>query len=229
VDAGGLRLAYRTWGDPSAPPLVLLHALGEDSSDWDDVATAFAGRWRVYAPDLRGHGRTAWPGVYSLELMRDDVIGLLDALGLARVDLIGHSMGGIVAYLVAQSQPERVNRLVLEDAPAPRPRPKTVPDRPEGVLPYDWAMVPAVRAQIDEPDPAWLGGLSRITAPTLVIAGGPSSHIPQERVAELAERVPGGRLVAIPVGHLVHRAEPERFTDTVLGFLCEVTGADVGR
>jgi hypothetical protein len=52
--AAGVRLAYRTWGPAGAPPVVLLHALGEQSSDWTPVASALAPSWRVYAPDLRG-------------------------------------------------------------------------------------------------------------------------------------------------------------------------------
>ncbi|MCQ0000565.1 alpha/beta fold hydrolase [Streptomyces sudanensis] len=63
------------------------------------------------------------------------------------------------------------------------------------------------------------GGLGAITAETLVVAGGPGSHVPQEGVAELARRIPGGRMVTIPVGHLVHRAAPEAFTGAVSAFL----------
>jgi pimeloyl-ACP methyl ester carboxylesterase len=62
VQAGGVRLAYRTWGPADAPPVVLLHALGEGSSDWARVAEALAPAWRVYAPDLRGHGASDWLG-----------------------------------------------------------------------------------------------------------------------------------------------------------------------
>ncbi|WP_344627607.1 alpha/beta hydrolase [Kitasatospora arboriphila] len=215
----GIRLAYRESGAPGAPPLVLLHALGERRPDWGAVAPALARHRRVYAPDLRGHGRTEWPGEYSLEAMRDDVLALLDTLGLDVVDLVGHSMGGVVGYLLAQQQPHRVRRLVLEDAPPPLPRVPSVPTRPDGPLDFDWDMVLALRRQIDSPDPAWLDGLARITADTLVIAGGPSSHVPQQGLAELARRVPGARLITVPVGHLVHAAAPEAFTEAVLAFL----------
>ncbi|MFD4544941.1 alpha/beta fold hydrolase [Streptomyces sp. NPDC058466] len=61
VDVGGVRLAYRVAGPEAAPPLVLLHALGEDSTDWAEVVPALARRRRVYALDLRGHGRSDWP------------------------------------------------------------------------------------------------------------------------------------------------------------------------
>ncbi|MGC3001236.1 alpha/beta fold hydrolase [Streptomyces sp. G35A] len=219
VDVGEVRLAYRVSGPPDAPPLVLLHALGEDATDWDAVVPALARSRRVYAPDLRGHGRSDWPGVYSLELMRADVLRFLDVLGLGPVELIGHSMGGVVAYLLAEDHPQRVSRLVLEDVSVPRPRKPVTPTRPDGDLTFDWEMVPAVRRQIDTPDPRWLERLSRITAETLVVAGGPHSHVPQDGVAELARRIPGGRMVTIPVGHLIHHAAPGAFTEAVSAFL----------
>ncbi|WP_329437482.1 alpha/beta fold hydrolase [Streptomyces sp. NBC_01280] len=221
VDVGEVRLAYQMWGPPDAPPLVLLHALGEDATDWEAVVPALARRRRVYAPDLRGHGRSDWPGDYSLELMQADVLRFLDALGLGSVDLIGHSMGGIVAYLLAEDHPQRVRRLVLEDVPIPRPRDQTTPTRPDGVLAFDWERVLAVRRQIDVPDPRWLERLSQITAKTLVLTGGPHSHVPQGGVAELAHRIPGGQVVTIPVGHLIHHAAPKAFTEAVSAFLWE--------
>jgi pimeloyl-ACP methyl ester carboxylesterase len=169
IETAGIRLAYQVFGSPDAPPLVLLHALGEDATDWDDVMPAFARHWRVYALDLRGHGRSDWPGEYSLELMRTDVLGFLDALALDRVDLIGHSMGGIAAYLLAEESPGRVSRLILEDVPAPLPRNPAVPTKPDGDLPYDGEMVLAIRRQVDDPDPTWLKRLGEITAETLVL------------------------------------------------------------
>ncbi|MGF1424979.1 alpha/beta fold hydrolase [Kitasatospora sp. LaBMicrA B282] len=219
VDPDGIRLAYQVAGPPQAPPLVLLHALGERASDWDEVLPALTDRHRVHALDLRGHGRTGPAPHYSLDLMRADVLGFLDALGLDRVDLVGHSMGGVVAYLLAAHQPRRIARLVLEDVPLPRPREPVPPVRPAGELDFDWDMVLAVRRQIDTPDPSWLDRLALITADTLVVAGGPTSHVPQQGVAELAARIPGARLVTIPAGHLVHRARPAAFTAELTAFL----------
>jgi pimeloyl-ACP methyl ester carboxylesterase len=219
VDVGGIRLANQVSGPPDAPPLVLLHALGEDATDWEPVLPVLARYRRVYAPDLRGHGRSSWPGEYSLELMRADVLRFLNALNLARVEVIGHSMGGIVAYLLAADHPQRVSRLVLEDVSSPRPRKPSTPTRPDGDLTFDWNMVVAVRRQIDVPDPRWLEQLSEITAGTLVVAGGPGSHVSQDGVAELADRIPDGQMVTIPVGHLIHRAAPEAFAEAVVAFL----------
>lgn len=219
IEAAGIGLAYRVWGSPAAPPLVLLHGLGESAADWDGVAPAFARRWRVYAPDLRGHQRSDRPGDYSVELMAADVHGFLDALELGQVDLIGHSMGGLVGYLLAGDHPERVRRLILEDVAALRPRERGAPERPEGDLPFDWEMVLAIRRQIDNPDPGWLDRLGRITAGTLVIAGGAGSHVPQDWVAELARRIPGAGIETIEAGHMIHVTEAEAFTRAALTFL----------
>ncbi|HEY6316149.1 MAG TPA: alpha/beta fold hydrolase [Streptosporangiaceae bacterium] len=102
IRAGPVRLAYRESGAASAAPVVLLHALGETAEDWDQVAAALSRSWHVYAVDLRGHGRSDWPGQYTLPLLRDDVTGFLDALGLGEVTLIGLPAG----HLVHASQPD---------------------------------------------------------------------------------------------------------------------------
>ncbi|MFF5184581.1 alpha/beta fold hydrolase [Streptomyces sp. NPDC000345] len=229
IKANGVSLACRAWGPEGGRPVLLLHCRGADGADWTAVAgrlAAGAGARRVYAPDLRGHGRSEWPGgtpgAYTYEAMRDDVGELLAALGVARADVVGHSMGGVVAYLLAQECPQAVRRLVLEDVPAPfpfdPPRPPT--PRPEGELSFDWALVPATDDQVDAPDPAWRERMDRITAPTLAVRG-TRSHLPPDRVAALAERIPGGRLVSVDAGHLVHASRPEEFLAVVEPFLSE--------
>ncbi|MEU9178326.1 alpha/beta fold hydrolase [Streptomyces sp. NPDC048550] len=229
LTVNGIRLAYQAAGaGGDDPPVVLLHALGERAEDWALVRDALARDRRVYALDLRGHGLSGRPARYSVELMRDDVLGFLDALGLDRIDLVGHSLGGVVAYLVAAEQPHRIGRLVLEDAPAPLPRASAAPVRPEGELDFDWAMVLAVRPELDRPDPAWLTALERITAPTLVVHGGPTSHLAAASFDEITARIPDARLITLPYGHLIHAAAPEEFTRTVTDFLAKDAAAEPG-
>ena len=122
-----VRLAYQVSGPPGAPPMVLLHGLGERGASWGPVLGALAVRFRVYALDLRGHGDSDWPGSYSFELMAGDVASLLDRLGLGAVTLVGHSMGGAVAYRVAMSRPDLVGRLIVEDAPPALRRELVIP------------------------------------------------------------------------------------------------------
>ncbi|MFJ3836657.1 alpha/beta fold hydrolase [Streptomyces sp. NPDC054904] len=229
VTVNEVPLGYEVSGPTDGDPLLLLRALGESAADWGPVRDALARKRRVYALDLRGHGRSGWTQDHSLELMRDDVLGFLDALGLDAVDLVGHSTGGAVAVLVAREQPWRVIRLVLEDVPDLRPREPVAPVRPTGELALDRTRVPAGRAGSDRPDPARFEALERITAPTLVVAGGPTSHVPRQGLAELVRRVPDARLQTIAVGHLVHATAPDAFTDAVTTFLDDLPDAELAR
>jgi pimeloyl-ACP methyl ester carboxylesterase len=219
VTVGGVRLACRIAGAPDSPPVVLLHALGDDSSSWEFVAAELSQPFRVVAPDFRGHGQSDRPGDYSFEVMRDDVLGLLDHLDLARTSVVGHSMGGTVAYLIAEAQPGRVDRLILEDTPPPFPESWSTPSRPEDPMPFDWAVVPAIIAQLNDPDPAWWDRLGGITASTLIIAGGPDSHVPQDKLRDVSRLIPTCDLLTIPAGHQVHQERPDEFVAAVLAFL----------
>ncbi len=219
MTTGGIRLAYEVSGMPDAPPMVLLHGLGDRGAGWAPVTARFAECFRVFTLDLRGHGDSDWPGTYSFQLMADDVLGALDQLGLGTVTLVGHSMGGAVAYLLAMQQPDRVERLVVEDVPPPFRRDRPVPPRPAGPLDFDWAVVPAIIGQVNEGDPAAWDGLGAITAPTLLIGGGPDSHIPQDKLAAVAARIPSCELVTIPAGHEVHATRSSEFAGVVLSWL----------
>ncbi|MDT0542741.1 MULTISPECIES: alpha/beta hydrolase [Streptomyces] len=221
VEVAGIELAYRVWGERAAPPVLLLAGLGGDGADWLGIAPELARTRCVYALDLRGHGASDWPGDYALERVSDDVAGFLGALGLTRASVVGHSYGGVVGYLLAQRHPALVERLVIEDAPPlwPQDPPLEVPERPEGRQAFDWAVKTQFTEQRNAPDPRWIDGLSAITAPTLLIGGGPDSHIPQELLADMAERIPDCRLVTIDAGHLVHETRPGEFLAEVRPFL----------
>jgi pimeloyl-ACP methyl ester carboxylesterase len=219
VQAGGVRLAYQAWGPAEAPPVVLLHALGEASSDWAPVAEGLAASWRVYAPDLRGHGASDWPGGYTIEQLAADLAAFIDALGLDRVTLAGHSIGAPPAYLYAARHPDRVTRLILEDPAPPWPRARRTATRPDGPLPFDWEAT-ALSNEFTAPQvDAWRDSLRSIQAPALIVAGGPDSHVDQGQLARMAALIPGCELVTIPAGHLVHAARPAEFTAVVAGFL----------
>jgi pimeloyl-ACP methyl ester carboxylesterase len=219
-DVGGRRLAVAVSGAAGGTPLVLLHGGGSDSSTWAGVTPAFAGTHRVYAVDLRGFGATGRGEPYGFEPMRDDVLGLLDVVGADQADLAGHSMGGTVAWLVAQQQPGRLAHLVIEDSPPPKPGASRIQlgERPADV-PFDWDALTAVAAELNDPDPAWWDRLGSVSVPALLLAGGPSSHVPQHLFAEMTSLLPDARLAEIPVGHHIHRDAPQEFLAAVLSFL----------
>ncbi|MFF8555554.1 alpha/beta fold hydrolase [Streptomyces sp. NPDC015501] len=230
VQAGGVRLAYREWGEEGAPPVVLLHGRSGSSATWARIARDLAADHHVYAPDFRGHGLSDWPGRYSFETFRDDLHAFLEARSLAGATVVGHSMGGVAAYLLAQREPGLIGRLVIEDAPPllplDPPRPPAV--RPEGDLDFDWPVVPDTDAQINDPDPDVLGRFPEITVPTLVIGGGPASHIDQDQLARMVRAIPGAVSVTIDAGHLVHTDRPEEFLAELREFgLVERAGGDM--
>jgi len=177
LEAG--RYHYAEYGDRSAPPLVLLHGMPSDGSTWAGIAPELTAGYRVVAPDQRGHGASARTAAYSLEEMREDLRQFADALGLDRFVLGGHSMGGTVATLFAERYPARLAGLILVDSPPPDGSAVFDPGaRPDGDLPYYWAVIPAIFAQLNDPDPAWWAELPAISAPTLVIGGGSTSPVP---------------------------------------------------
>ncbi len=84
---------------------------------------------------------------------------------------------------------------------------------------FDWVARPAIVEQLNAPDPAWWAEIPQVDAPTLVIAGGMDSHLPQDKIADMAARFPAGRLATIPVGHRVHTVQPAGFGEVVRAFL----------
>lgn len=220
---GGVTLVVKSWATEESsecPPLVLLPATAETAEDWGIIALELRRSRTVYAVNLRGHGPSDWPGTYSVSLMADDVMHLLDSgLGRVPVDLVGHSLGGLVACQVAATRPELVRRLVLEDIGLLQPRPANPPPKPAGVLPFDWRMVEQVRPEIDNFDPGWADVVAAIKSPTLVVTGGKRSPIPQERIQDLVRLLPDGQMVTIDAGHLVHATEPDAFIHQLVTFL----------
>ena len=113
-DAGPLAVWEWPGGDP---PALLLHGIGNYGRYWDAFADAVAGRLRLLAPDARGHGDSAKPeDAYAPSAFAADAIAVLDACGVGRAIVVGHSMGGFHATVLAATHPGRVSRLVIVDA-----------------------------------------------------------------------------------------------------------------
>jgi pimeloyl-ACP methyl ester carboxylesterase len=112
-----LRLHYLEWGAPDAPPIVLLHGGHQSAHSWDLVSLHLAQRYRVLALDQRGHGDSEWVRdvAYSNDDMALDAAAFIETLGLDRVILIGHSMGGRNAMLLTRRDAARLRALVVVD------------------------------------------------------------------------------------------------------------------
>lgn len=117
----GLQLNYLDWGNESAPPLILVHGMWDHARSWDWIARALCDKWRIIAPDLRGHGDSDWSpdGAYHSPYYLLDFADLIDHLGYNEISIVAHSFGGNPTTRFAALYPERVRRLVLIDAMGP--------------------------------------------------------------------------------------------------------------
>jgi len=112
----GILLHYRLAGPAGAPVLALVNSLGTDARIWDGVIEHLSPRYRILSYDKRGHGLSdAPPGDYALDQHVEDLLGLLDHLGISRLALAGVSIGGLIAQGLALRAPERLAALVLCD------------------------------------------------------------------------------------------------------------------
>jgi pimeloyl-ACP methyl ester carboxylesterase len=110
-----LRLHYVDWGNEGAPPLLLVHGGRDHCRNWDWVAQALRHDYHIIAPDLRGHGDSAWAigGSYALADFVYDIQHLLKQKHLTPVSIIAHSMGGAISLLYTGAYPETVKKLAV--------------------------------------------------------------------------------------------------------------------
>jgi N-formylmaleamate deformylase len=114
-ETNGINIHYTRTGE-SKPPVILLHGLTANGVCWTAVAHALEGEYDVIMPDARGHGKSSAPDHgYRYEDHANDVVGLIEALGLLLPILVGHSMGGMTAAVVASRNPKLLRGLILAD------------------------------------------------------------------------------------------------------------------
>lgn len=139
-----LRLHYVDWGNPSAPPLLMVHGGRDHCRNWDWLAERLRDRWHIIAPDLRGHGDSQWSaeGSYRMDCYVYDLAQLIHQQQLAPVTIIAHSLGGNISTRYSGIYPETVRRLVAIEGLGASPR--LMQERAK--LPLDTRM----RAWVDE-------------------------------------------------------------------------------
>jgi 3-oxoadipate enol-lactonase len=118
VKANGITFNCQVEGKQGAPWVMLSNSLATDLSMWDAQAAALANSFQVLRYDQRGHGRTEAPvGRYTFDLLIQDAVALLDALSIPRANFVGLSMGGVTGMGLAQRHGDRLDRVVICDAP----------------------------------------------------------------------------------------------------------------
>lgn len=118
VIVGRTRMHYLLWGDTSAPTVVFLHGGGLNAHTWDSVCTSLSSQFRCIAVDLRGHGDSEWSpdADYRVEVLAEDLHGLVRELHLRSFALVGHSLGAFVGLRYAALHPAAVVGYVAVDA-----------------------------------------------------------------------------------------------------------------
>lgn len=250
-DRVNVRLHHRVLGRPDRPTVVVGGSVGSTLATWDPQLAALSAEFQVIAYDHRGHGGSpAPPGPYSIEGLALDVVALLDDYGVERAHLVGLSLGGMVAQLIAARQPQRVDRLVLLCTAAHYPDPASWTERAATVradgtdaiadavverwLTADYrrdhatevARLREMVVSIDDEgyaaccdaiaDMDLRPDLSRIQAPTLVIAGAEDPAVPPEQMRELADEIAGSRFVIVPGAHVPPLEHPAIVTNLLL-------------
>jgi 3-oxoadipate enol-lactonase len=117
VTVNGIDLACQTDGPDDGPVLILSHTLATSRAMWRRQIPYFAGRYRIISFDMRGHGESAAPDFpYSLEMLAEDVIGVLDSLGVERPAIfLGISIGGMIGQALALRHPDRFRAMILSN------------------------------------------------------------------------------------------------------------------
>lgn len=203
---GGVRLATWVRGPDDAPnsPVVMINGLGASAHDWGPLLALLGTERRIVVFDNRGAGRSAIPDdPVSLELLASDTVAVMDAHGIESADVIGYSMGGMIAQLVALEHPGRLRRLVLlgthpgaRSAVRSRPRARAVLS-PEEDLPredlvriqYEAFVAPGFREREPETFEEMLGVRMSHLAPLYAWRRQLQAVVESER----AERIPGIR------------------------------------
>ncbi len=239
----GQPLFYAAYGDAAAgrPPVVLVHGAGGTHLHWPPQVRRLAGA-RVLALDLPGHGQSAaadaaTQAASSIEVKASAVLAVLDALGIARAVVVGHSMGGAIALALALARPERVAGLGLVGTGA---RLRVAPEILDGLTRDFAGTVAAIVERMFGPQaPERLKALAlkrmlevdarvlradwdacnafdvrerlgEIAAPCLVVTGSADVMTPEKYARFLAESLPAARLhVEAGAGHMVMLERPE--------------------
>ena len=237
VNVKDISIYYEVTG--TGEPLLFITGWGTEITTMAPLIERFASQFQVIAVDNRGTGRSGKPDVpYSIVQMADDAIAVLNALGIPRTHVLGMSMGGMIAQMIAAKYPDRVDRLVLNVAFTRIPflvktimnlmlwLPGSKKKMEEGMAIILGQKYPPTRESFrrqGEAVAAFDGRkiLGRIQAPTLVINADKDQFVPCKISRELAGGIKGARLILLDGDHLVGRTQSELIVGLSVEFLKE--------
>jgi pimeloyl-ACP methyl ester carboxylesterase len=236
---------------PGALPVVLVHGAGGDHLHWPHQVRRMAG-FRIYAPDLPGHGKSGGLGEHSVAEYARRLVDWLLELGLTRAVWVGHSMGGAIAQTLAAAYAEHVLGIGLvatgarlsvnPDLLAKMSNPATFPAGVELVVKWSYRREVSaktarlLREQLLKNRPAVMHGdylacnafrgeeaLKAIDVPALVLCGAEDRMTPPRLCEQLAEGIRGARLSILPdAGHMVMQEQPEATAAALGEFLAGI-------
>ena len=226
-----IHLYYEVHGE--GEPLLLIGGLSNDVTDYARILPLLARGSKVVAFDNRGAGRSDKPDTpYTVEAMAEDTAGLLRALNLTCVDVLGVSMGGRIAAALTLAHPEVTRRLILVST-IMRPRPHTA--WTARLLLFLVERVPKMRGSREYPQPRYAfrhqreasqsydcsQRLGEIRVPTLILHGRKDKLAPSELVEEMHAGIKGSRKITFAGGHIFPFLRPGEFVNAVERFLSD--------
>ena len=237
VEAGGVRVRYMDEGTQHVgTPMLIVHGYNGSCDYWyPHTIPVLAQERHVIAPDLPGNGLSGKLPEHNLSSYADFIIAFLDTLGIAQVDLVGHSMGGMIGIAAIARHPERFRKLVLIDSaglPELVKRPWLAPIKMLGdsslrqVRYYPTFIKIGMRARTPREGLKMVRTesiahlLDKITQPTLILWGSRDRVVPLEHGAYMAQRIKGARLAILRgLGHMPFYERPKECNKLVLSFL----------
>ena len=232
VEVNSINMYYEVHGE--GEPLVVIWGIGGEISTFVDYMDNLDKDYKLIFFDNRGTGRTDEPnGPYSIEMMAEDTIGLMDKLDIKSAHILGISMGSRIALVIAAKYPERVKSLILNVAAA-----RSTCDDPQAAHSYEKlyaAMTqpgflevmggypPTVESFIMQFEALktfdGIDLLNEINAPTLIVNSTKDDSTPVKFAEELFEGISNSKLILVEEDHLFIRAKPELLIEPALEFL----------
>ncbi|XP_021042643.1 protein ABHD11 isoform X2 [Mus pahari] len=210
ADLRPLPLSYNLLdGDATLPAIVFLHGLFGSKTNFNSLAKAMVQRTgrRVLTVDARNHGDSPHSSDASYEAMSQDLQGLLPQLGLVPCVLVGHSMGGKTAMLLALQREASIRQFLLTNLVEVGGR-------------FSWRVNLDTLAQHLDKILTFPQQLEPYSGPTLFLLGGNSTYVQPSHHSEIRRLFPQAQLQTVPnAGHWVHSDKPQDFMDAVTSFL----------